>query len=166
MRNIDFSKEAVKPPYSYAELITLAMRHHGHCKVLLSDIYDYVRKNFAWYRRTDITWQVCTFNQPFCHFHSKKWIISESFKKLLFILTALRFVKNHRDFWSLICSFKICQLQNSIRHNLSLNKQFIKLPRKEGEKGKGSYWMLDVNAFVFAFFKIKHAKSAKLATSN
>ncbi|KAL3981597.1 Fork head domain family protein [Acanthocheilonema viteae] len=91
-KDVDFSKEAIKPPYSYAELITLAMRHHGQSKVLLSDIYEYVRKNFAWYRKTDITWQ------------------------------------------------------NSIRHNLSLNKQFIKLPRKKGEKGKGSYWMLDQNA--------------------
>ncbi|VIO86036.1 Uncharacterized protein BM_BM17897 [Brugia malayi] len=101
LNDVDFSKEAIKPPYSYAELITLAMRHHGQNKVLLSDIYDYVRKNFAWYRKTDVTWQ------------------------------------------------------NSIRHNLSLNKQFIKLPRKKGEKGKGSYWMLDHNAMDSSGLKMK-----------
>ncbi|CAG9539372.1 unnamed protein product [Cercopithifilaria johnstoni] len=99
--DVDFSKEPIKPPYSYAELITLAMRHHGHSKVLLSDIYEYVKKNFAWYRKTDITWQ------------------------------------------------------NSIRHNLSLNKQFIKLPRKKGEKGKGSYWMLDHNVMDSSGLKMK-----------
>ncbi|VDM92189.1 unnamed protein product, partial [Onchocerca ochengi] len=104
-KDVDFSNEAIKPPYSYAELITLAMRHHGQTKVLLSDIYDYVKKNFAWYRKTDITWQ------------------------------------------------------NSIRHNLSLNKQFIKLPRKKGEKGKGSYWMLDQNAMDPSGVKMKKNES-------
>lgn len=78
-----------KPNLSYAALITQAVRSSERCKLTLSEIYDWIKQTYPYFRHTDSSWQ------------------------------------------------------NSIRHNLSLNKCFKKLPRPVDEPGKGGFWTID-----------------------
>ena len=60
-------------------------------------------------------------------------------------------------------------VQNSIRHNLSLNKCFKKVPRQKDEPGKGGFWQIDpqyADMFVNGIFKRRRMSSNQYNTSS
>lgn len=50
----------VKPSYSYASLICMAMKESRKAKITLSAIYNWITDNFMYYRMADPSWQVST----------------------------------------------------------------------------------------------------------
>ncbi|TRZ11735.1 hypothetical protein HGM15179_015371 [Zosterops borbonicus] len=88
-QDIDYSTNPhVRPPYSYATLICMALEASHKPKLTLAEICKWIRDNFSYFRRAHPSWQ------------------------------------------------------SSIRHNLCINKRFVKVPRDKGEPGRGAYWKL------------------------
>lgn len=57
--DVDYSSNPhVKPPYSYATLICMAMQASKATKITLSAIYKWITDNFCYFRHADPTWQV------------------------------------------------------------------------------------------------------------
>ena len=50
--------DPTKPPFSYTTLIFLAIQSNKKEKVMLGEIYQWIRDNFKYYRVTESTWQV------------------------------------------------------------------------------------------------------------
>ncbi|CCG85143.1 Fork head protein homolog 2 [Taphrina deformans PYCC 5710] len=85
--SLDINRE-IKPPFSYATLISQAILSSSNNTLTLAQIYSWISSHYSFYRYAKSGWQ------------------------------------------------------NSIRHNLSLNKAFVKVPRKADEPGKGMKWTI------------------------
>lgn len=79
----------VKPPYSYATLICMAMQASKKTKITLSAIYSWITDNFCYYRHAEPSWQVWALVQTIS-FISVKWKEREIYYYLKMLLGCIR----------------------------------------------------------------------------
>lgn len=106
-----------KPPYTYASLIAQACMGSPELKMTLSEIYDWINERWPYFKDHQPGWQV-------------------SFDSLC------RSTRREQGY-KLISVLPVLSHQNSVRHNLTPARGFLKIDRLEGEKGKGAFWTLD-----------------------
>ncbi|RCH82976.1 Forkhead box protein J3 [Rhizopus stolonifer] len=76
---------------------------------------------------------------PYSYATLIKYAIEQSPKNKLTLSQIYQWVIEHYPYYGSAGS----GWKNSIRHNLSLNKSFVRIPRPVNEPGKGSYWTVD-----------------------
>ncbi|KAG1145426.1 hypothetical protein G6F37_004130 [Rhizopus arrhizus] len=76
---------------------------------------------------------------PYSYATLIKYAIENSKKKRLTLSEIYQWVIDHYPYYNSAGT----GWKNSIRHNLSLNKSFVRVPRPVNEPGKGAYWQLD-----------------------
>ncbi|KAI8063011.1 fork head domain-containing protein [Thamnidium elegans] len=79
---------------------------------------------------------------PYSYATLIKYAIENSLRKKLTLSEIYQWVIDHYPYYGSAGT----GWKNSIRHNLSLNKSFVRVPRPINEPGKGSYWQVDYRA--------------------
>ncbi|KAG6833808.1 hypothetical protein H0H87_011742 [Tephrocybe sp. NHM501043] len=116
-----------KPFYPYSTLIRYAIKGSPNQKLLLEDIYYAIESRFPYFRNAPNGWKV-----------SIQYFLSR-------FQTPVAISRRGVVFALLLFDWPYLLWRNSVRHNLSLNPCFEKVPRPLTDRGKGSYWTVNEN---------------------
>ncbi|KAJ3840750.1 hypothetical protein EV361DRAFT_1020085 [Lentinula raphanica] len=118
-----------KPFYPYSTLIRYAIKGSPNQKLLLEDIYYAIESRFPYFRTAPNGWKVSNLAIKLLKY--PRFAIAYPHSR-----DATKYTSRDRDVFVWL---------NSVRHNLSLNPCFEKVPRPLTDRGKGSYWTVNDN---------------------
>ncbi|RVD91992.1 forkhead transcription factor [Tubulinosema ratisbonensis] len=111
--------------------------------------HRYKNRNVTYFNKPNLSYSTMI-AQAICSSKDKRLTLKEIYD---WIMDNYPFYKHQKGNW-----------QNSIRHNLSLNKCFYKIPRNSNNPGKGSFWAVDRDVFD-SNCKSKSKKSRRLMST-
>lgn len=131
-KNESKSTEEETPQIENKEIEKIPDNNNIEANIVWEAQHRYKNRNVTYFNKPNLSYS-SLIAQAICSSKDQRLTLKEIYD---WIMDNYPFYKEQKGNW-----------QNSIRHNLSLNKSFYKIPRNSNNPGKGSFWAVDKEAF-------------------